>query len=374
MIKIPLVDGDSDMEFELPDTLISKRKCDHLRIVLENDVLFEQKTLLGDIQLMHQALPELNCEEIDISCQFFGKLLNAPLMITSMTGGAEYAGKLNRGLAEIAQGQRIAFAVGSQRIMLRHPEATVDFAVRKWIPDSVLLGNIGAVQLEEYPPKAIGEMVKRIDADGVCVHLNVAQELMQQEGHRHFKGILENISRLVDALGGRVLVKETGAGLSPQALQKLKDAGVRYIDVSGAGGTSWTKVEMYRAPDNILARTGQTFADWGIPTAFSVIAASKIIDDSRIIIASGGINTGLDIARAIAAGADLAGFARPVLMSFMEKGSEGANMMIETAINELRMGMLLTGAKNVAELKRVPRVYSGKLRHWLKAYGWIEQG
>jgi isopentenyl-diphosphate delta-isomerase len=359
------------MENESAGNPISQRKIEHLRIVLEKDVLSSQDSLLGDIHLLHQALPELNIEEIDLSCRFFDKPLKAPFMIASMTGGADTARKLNRGLAEVAANQGIAFGVGSQRIMLRHPEMTEDFAVRKWIGDGVLLGNIGAVQLEEYSPNVISDMVKAIEADGLCIHLNIGQEMMQQEGHRHFKGLTDNIRRLVDKLEGRVLVKETGAGLSPQALYKLADCGVKYIDVAGAGGTSWTKVEMYRAPETILRQTAATFADWGIPTGFSLVAASRILGNSACIMASGGIRNGLDIARSIAVGADMAAFARPALLAFMEKGSEGAITLIETMKNELKTAMLLTGAQKLSNLRQIPRVYTGELRQWLADYGWL---
>lgn len=351
--------------------LISKRKIEHLKIVVEKDVLSRQPTLIDDIRLIHQALPELNFNQIDLSCEFFGKPLKAPLMIASMTGGAAIAKKLNRALAEVAASQGIAFGVGSQRIMLRHPEITADFAVRKWIGDGVLLGNIGAVQLDEYSPKVISEMVESIEADGLCIHLNIGQELMQKEGHRHFYGLVENIRKVVEELDGRVVVKETGAGLSVEALRQLAKCGVKYIDISGAGGTSWTKVEMYRAPDEVLRRTASTFANWGIPSAFSIIAANRVMGNSSRIIASGGVYTGLDIAKAIAAGADMAAIARPVLLAFMERGKSGAEGFFELIVNELKAAMLLTGAKNISDLKRVARVYTGELRQWLSDYNWL---
>ena len=361
------------MEIENPDIFISRRKSEHLRIVSEKDVLHRQSTLLGDVRLIHQALPEIDPEDVNISSELFGKKLAAPFIITSMTGGAEFARKLNEGLAQAAAGQSIAFAVGSQRIMLRHPEMTADFAVRKFIPEGVLFGNIGAVQLDEYSPKIIAEMIKTIEADGVCVHLNIAQELMQIEGHRHFRGMADNIARLVDAMNGKIIVKETGAGLSPESIQKLSAIGVTHIDVSGAGGTSWTKVEMHRATDKLLRQTADAFSNWGIPTAFSVIAGRKQLGESGFIIASGGISNGLDAARAISLGADMAGFARPVLMAFLEKGIEGANEFIKQVKHELATAMLLVGAKNIKTLQLAPRIYTGQLRHWLKAYNWLDK-
>ncbi len=361
------------MEFEYPDTTIARRKSEHLRLVAEKDVVHSQGTALGDVVLFPEALPELDFADIRTDISFFGKTLAAPLMITSMTGGADYAGKLNRALASAAWRHNIAFAVGSQRVMIRHPEVTQDFAVRRFIPDGVLLGNIGAVQLAEYPPKVIRKLIDDIDADGVCVHLNVAQELLQKEGHRRFKGIADQIGRLVDQLEGRVVVKETGAGLSPQCLRKLCSLGVKYIDVSGAGGTSWTKVEMHRAEDELLKRSGQTFADWGLPTAFCVVAARKICGSQITVIGSGGIKNGLDVARAIALGADMVGFARPALLAFLNGGEDGVGRLIDIIKNELRMAMLLTGAGDLKQLRKIPRLYTGRLRELLDAGGLINK-
>ncbi len=349
-----------------------RRKGEHLKIVAENDVRHTGSTLLEDINLLHQALPELDLEDVDLSVRFFEKDLSAPLMITSMTGGAEFSEKMNRGLAEVAEREGIAFAVGSQRVMLKHPEVADHFAVRRHIPNGVLLGNIGAVQLQEYPVDVIAELVEQIEADGICVHLNVAQELVQAEGHRRFHGLLDSIARLLERLKGHVLVKETGAGMSPQTIRKLDSIGVRYIDVSGLGGTSWTKVEMYRANTDLLRHIGETFADWGVPTAVSVIAARNICSRKTAIIASGGIENGLDVARAIAAGADMAGFARPILLSFLDGGVDAACGAIERIKEELRIAMLLTDTRSLFALAEAPRVYTGRLREWLIHYGWLE--
>jgi len=350
-----------------------QRKSEHLRIVSDRDVTHARTTLLEDVILIHQALPELNLDEIDLSTNFFGKSLAAPLMITSMTGGAEFSEEMNRGLAEAAERESIAFAVGSQRVMLRHPEVADHFAVRKYIPNGVLLGNIGAVQLEEYPPDVIVGLVEQIEADGLCIHLNVAQELVQTEGHRHFRGILDNIARLLDHLGGRLLIKETGAGMSIETAAKLKSIGVPYIDVSGSGGTSWTKVEMFRANSGLLRQVGSTFADWGVPTAFGVMATRHVCGSDVTIIASGGIENGLDVARSIAIGADVGGLARPILLSFLEGGSDGASDYIRRIKEELRIAMLLTGARNVSALSSIPRVYRDGIREWLSHFGLSEE-
>jgi isopentenyl-diphosphate delta-isomerase len=354
------------------DTATMARKQQHLDIVANQDVAHGESNLLRDVRLVHQALPELDLEDIDLSVEFFGKRLQAPLMITSMTGGAESAKNMNHELAEVAERHGIAFSVGSQRVMLDHPETSSHFEVRDRIPNGVFLGNIGAVQLPEYSLEAIAGLVERTEADGICVHLNPAQELVQNEGDTNFSGLLDKIAQLVNRLDGRVLVKETGAGMSPETLNKLAAIGVRYVDVAGSGGTSWTKVEKYRADSSMLAKVAMTFADWGVPTAFSVFAARKILDPKARIVASGGVFDGLDVARAIALGADIAGFARSILFAFMEDGIVGASLFIKRLKQELKTAMLLTGAKDVSALQSVPRVYTGKLNDWFSAYNWTE--
>jgi len=354
------------------DDQIRTRKADHLRIVAEEEVAHTGSTLLENVRLVHQALPELDLDAVDTTATFFGRTLRAPLLITSMSGGTELAGTMNRDLAGVAAKHGIGFGVGSQRIILDHPEALADFAVREQIPDSVLLGNIGGAQLLEYDTADIAGLMERIEADAICVHLNAAQELVQPEGDCHFKGILEAVERLVMRIPGRVLVKETGAGMSPETLAQLDAVGVTCVDVAGAGGTSWTRVEMYREVDHSSKRIAATFADWGIPTAYSVIAARKTCRPGTCIIGAGGIITGLDAARAIAAGADLVGFARSVFLAYREGGVEGADRYVDRLIRELRNSMVLTGAGTLPALRSTPRVYTGELRQWLAPRGWLD--
>jgi isopentenyl-diphosphate Delta-isomerase len=356
----------------MADSPIIRRKGEHLRIVLEQDVQHPGSTLLECVQLMHRALPELDLDAVDLGVEFFGKRLAAPLMITGMTGGAQHAGELNRGLAQAAAQAGIAFSTGSQRLLFHHPEALPDFAVRECIPNGVLLGNLGAAQLRDYPPQAVAELAQRIDADGMCLHLNPAQELAQPAGDRGFAGILAAIARLVELLPGRVLVKETGAGLSPQVVRELYQAGVRHFDVAGAGGTSWTKVEGLRQDDGTPAgrqarQLGLALAGWGLPTAYCIIGARNAAGPVACIVGSGGIAGGLDAARAIACGADIAGFARAALLEFHRGGGQGALGWIEGVKSELRAVMLLCGVANVLALKSTSRVYTGALRSWISA-------
>jgi len=269
----------------------------------------------------------------------------------------------------VAQQLGIAFAVGSQRVLWRHPEALPDFAVRRHIPDGVLLGNIGMAQLVTEPLNKLVGLVEAIEADGLCVHLNAAQELVQPDGDRGFRGVVPAIALLVEALDGRLLVKETGAGLSRRTLEQLRACGVRYVDVSGSGGTSWTKVEMHRMQPGAGRELGELLADWGIPTAASLLWARQTYSQpdspELTLVGSGGITNGLDAARAIACGADIAGLARPVLLAFLGGGVEGAAVFLGQVIAELRAAMLLCGAQDIAALQQVDRVYTARLREWL---------
>lgn len=356
------------------DDTIQRRKADHLRVVSQDDVLHSCGNMLDCVQLVHNALPELALNQIDTEVEFFGKTLALPLMITSMTGGEKRGAELNRTLARVAGEANIAFAVGSQRVMLKHPERAADFSVRDEIPGGVLLANIGGQQLLEYDIERIDWLVYEIGADGICVHLNPAHELAQPEGDRDFRGVLAAIKELCAAMHGRVLVKEVGHGLSPDVVEKLHEAGVRRFDVAGAGGTSWTKVEARRAANDSDARTGDVLGDWGIPTAAAVIAARDVAPDATIV-ASGGINTGLDMARAIAIGADLCGVARPMLLAFERGGADACRELTRQLRYELKCAMLLTGSRDIAALKCASRVYTNKLAEWLKGFNAIgDQG
>ena len=317
-------------------------------------------------------MPELDLDQVDTKTNFFGKLLSAPLMITSMTGGAEHTAELNATLAAAAGHAGIAFSVGSQRVMLEKPETVRDFAVRGRIPDGVLLGNIGAQQLLEYRPEQIKSLTELIEADGLCIHLNPAHELTQAAGERKFSGHLQAIRACVEVLEGRVLVKETGNGILPRVASQLATAGVKYIDVSGAGGTSWPRVEFHRQSAVLEQGLATALGDWGLPTAVCTLGARQTCPYDVKVIASGGIENGLDVARAVAVGADIAGFARSILRTMDGKTGPGPAEFIAGVIHQLKAVMLLTGCQDLSELRTVRRMYTGELQDWLNQCSWLQ--
>ena len=341
---------------------IQRRKDEHLDLCATEDVAFrEQTTLLECVKLAHRSLPELSLEEVDLSVDLLGKKLRAPLIISGMTGGTERAAVINRALAEVAQERGYAFGLGSQRAMIRDPESAWTYEVRKWAPDILLLGNVGVVQARDLPSEPMEELVQQVGADALCVHMNPAMELIQQDGDRDFRGCLETFGRLVEELSVPVVAKETGCGVSAETAAELFKAGVRTVDVAGAGGTSWVGVETLRA-EGTAQSVGAALWDWGIPTAASVHLSKAAGLD---VIASGGVQSGLDVARAIALGADAAGLARRVFQAFEEGGASGASAFLDTVEAQLRTVMLLCGARTVRDLQRVPRVIAGDLKEWI---------
>jgi isopentenyl-diphosphate Delta-isomerase len=332
-------------------TEIETRKADHLRVCLEEDVQFQQVTSgFEGYRFTHNCLPEINRSDINLQTTFLGKNLGAPLLISSMTGGTELAQLVNTRLATVAQRYRLAMGVGSQRIVIEQPHLASTFAVRSFAPDILLLANLGAVQLNY----GCGlddclRLVDSLEADALILHLNPLQECVQSRGDTNFRGLLAKITQLCQQLPIPVVAKEVGNGISAPMAQKLIDAGVSAIDVAGAGGTSWAKVESQRAKDNKQRRLGQTFADWGLPTA-QCLNSIRAIAPKIPLIASGGLINGLDVAKAIALGADLAGLARPFLEAAF-KSEAAVDELVEVLIAELETALFCTGNATLAELR-----------------------
>ncbi len=347
---------------------IDTRKRDHIDLCATGDVAFLQKTtLLEQVELVHDALPELAVDEIDTSCKVLGKRLRAPILVAAMTRGTARAQQINRDLAALAERRGYAFGLGSQRAML-DPAAAKDatYAVRDVAPTTLLLGNLGGVQAAAADLAAVKDVVARVGADALCVHLNPAMELVQPGGDRDFRGVLAAIERLTGELDVPVIAKETGCGIGPRAAAKLARAGVRHVDVSGAGGTSWVAVETARA-EGTARSLGLALRDWGVPTAASVMACRAVRPRLKTVIATGGVATGLDIARAIAVGATLGGIARPVLQQLLEGGVEAADAYLTAVELELRSAMLLVGARTLEDLARCDVVLGPALLRWATA-------
>jgi isopentenyl-diphosphate delta-isomerase len=346
---------------------IGQRKDDHLALCAEGDVGFRGKTtLLECVRLVHDALPDMALADVDTSVTLFGKTLRAPFVIAAMTGGTDEAGRINRELASIAEERGYAFGLGSQRAMHTRPASAPTYRVRQVAPSALLLGNVGVVQARSMTTSEARMLVDEVGADALCVHLNPAMELVQPGGDRDFSHGLSTIARLVRDLGVPLVVKETGCGIGPGAARRLRDVGVKHVDVSGAGGTSWVGVETRRAEaagDEGARALGEALWDWGIPTAAGVALLAPMGFDS--VIATGGIGTGLDVARAMALGASAAGVARPLLRALTSGGRAAAVDLLEAMETELRAAMLLTASRDLAALRRAPRVIVGELSAWL---------
>jgi len=327
------------------------RKADHLRICLDEDVQFKANTNgLERYRFTHCCLPELNHSEIDPQTLFLGKLLGAPLLISSMTGGTEEAKTINFRLAEVAQQYKLAMGVGSQRVAVENPQVADTFNVRSLAPDILLFANIGAVQLNySYGVDQCRRVVDICQADALILHLNPLQECIQPNGDTNFRGLLDKIEFVCREMPVPVIVKEVGNGISAAMAQKLIEAGVSAIDVAGAGGTSWAKVESERAKNAHQHQLGQTFADWGLPTA-ECITSIRAFNSEIPLIASGGLRNGLDVAKAIALGADISGLALPFLQA-ASQSVEAVDALVQLLIAEITTVLLCTGNATLSQLK-----------------------
>lgn len=337
-----------------PAAATGRRKDDHIRINLEENVQFPRLTTgLEKWRFMHQALPELDLQAVDTGTVFLGKSLRSPLLISSMTGGTERAGQINFTLAEAAQNNGIAMGLGSLRVALEDPAVAATFQVRRVAPDILLFANLGAVQLNYgYGIDQCRRAVELVGADALILHFNALQEAVQPEGDAHFAGLLGKIEEICRALEVPVIAKEVGWGISPQVARQLAEAGVAAIDVAGAGGTSWSEVEYHRAPTAHHANVARAFADWGIPTADSICYVREAAPGVPVI-ASGGLRDGVDVAKCIALGAELCGMAGPFLKAAAQS-VEAVHTLIWQVTAQLRVAMFAAGAGDIAALKQTP--------------------
>ncbi len=326
---------------------ISERKDDHIKINLEKDVRSALTTGLENYRFIHEALPELDLNDIDTTLSLFGKTLSAPILISSMTGGSTEAGPINRILAQAAQSTGIAMGVGSQRAALEHPEQAESFRiVRQSAPDILLFANLGAVQLNYgYGVDQCLRAVEMIEADALYLHLNVLQEAVQPEGDINFKDLARKIEQVCKTLPVPVIVKEVGWGFSERTARRLAECGVAAIDVAGAGGTSWSQVEMYRAKTEFQRQLAAAFVDWGIPTAEAILNVQRGAPGIPIF-ASGGLKDGIDIAKCLALGATLGGMAGPFLKA-AAVSTEKTIETIQVIAQTIKIAMFATGAANL---------------------------
>jgi len=336
---------------------IEQRKAEHLRLNLEEEVQFREVTTgLEQYRFQHQALPEIDPDAIDLSTTFLGKPLRYPFLISSVTGGFREAQRLNLNLARAAQACGIGMGVGSQRAAIDDWSLAETFQVRPVAPDILLMANLGAVQLNYgYTVDHCRLAVEMLQADALILHLNPLQEALQPEGDRNFSGLLSKIEVVCRVLEVPVVVKEVGAGLSGKVVRQLANAGVAAVDVAGAGGTSWSRVEMYRARTGRDRRVAAQFVDWGIPTAEAIQQARRAAPDLPLV-ASGGIYTGLEAAKAIALGADVAAMARPFLKS-AAISAEAVEEAAEELAQTLRITMFCIGAPDLTALKNTPHLH-----------------
>ncbi|MFX0107415.1 MAG: type 2 isopentenyl-diphosphate Delta-isomerase [Candidatus Hodarchaeota archaeon] len=338
--------------------LTKRRKIEHIEICLEEDVQSRHPTMFEDVRFIHNALPEIDKDSIDLTTNFLGLRANAPLVIAAMTGGHPKTYEVNRKLAGAAEELGVPIGVGSQRAAIEDPSLADTFRiVRETAPSVPIIANIGATHVEVAP-----DAIEMIEADILAIHLNPLQEAIQPEGDCNSEGVLDNIASIVDSVDVPVIVKETGAGISAEVAQALEGVGIDAIDIGGVGGTSWAAVEYYRAvkeDDDLKAQLGLEFWDWGIPTALSVIMVRDATDLD--VIATGGIRTGLDIAKALALGAIAAGVAHPLLRPAVMGSPLDVVVEIERMLEGLKIAMYLTGSTSVEDLASKPLLLSGSI-------------
>jgi len=324
-----------------------KRKAEHIEIALRKNVQFKCKTTeFEKIRLEYDCIPDFDLSEVNLSTEFLGKRFSAPLMVSAITGGTTKAREINRDIAKACQKLGVGMGLGSQRAMLENSSLADTYQVRDVAPDIFIAGNIGITQLKNYSVKELEKTLSDVGADALAVHLNAAQEAIQKDGTPNFNGVLPALKALSRKLSKPVYVKEVGHGIGVNAAKKLSSSGIKAIDVQGAGGTSWVAIDSLRGNKDL----GETFWDFGIPTAVSVFECRQAFRGS--IIASGGIRSGLDVVKGIILGADLAGIALPVLKAQFRDGAKGVEKYLQGIINETRIAMFLLNAQSIKDLKR----------------------
>jgi isopentenyl-diphosphate delta-isomerase len=333
-----------------PATPTASRKDDHLRININEDVAAKGVDAgFDDYRFVHQALPEIDLADVDLTTRFLDRPVGAPLLVSCMTGGTQQAGIINARLARVAQDRGLAMGLGSCRVLLEQPDVLPTFDVRAIAPDVPLLANLGAVQLNLGVGVAeCRHLVRTLRADALVLHLNPLQEALQPDGNTVFSGLLARIETVCAELGAPVIVKEVGWGIADDLVARLFEAGVSAVDVAGAGGTSWSEVERHRIDDPVRARVAGAFGGWGIPTTTALIGARRAAPDGTII-ASGGVRNGTDIAKALTLGADLVGIAGPLVRA-AAAGDAAIDETVAVILEELRLVMFCVGAAHVGEL------------------------
>ncbi len=346
------------------------RKAEHISICLDEKAQARKATTgFEDVQFVHRALPEVDKAKIDVSTTVFGHKFSAPLIVGAMTGGTAEATRINAAIAEAVETLQLGMGVGSQRAAIENPKLAETFSVaRKKAPNAFLIANIGGIQLVHgCGVKEVKQAVEMIDADAVAVHLNALHEAVQPEGQTSFRGVLAKICEVAGEIDKPVIVKETGAGIAAEDAKKLERAGVKAIDVGGAGGTSFAAVEYYRSEAGSVQRfLGDVFWDWGIPTAVSLVETAQTVKIP--VIASGGVRSGMDVAKSLALNACLGSVCQPALEAAV-KGMKATEQLLSRLIDELRNVMFLVGAEKVEDLAKTPVVVTGKTAEWLKTRG-----
>ncbi|WP_457558145.1 type 2 isopentenyl-diphosphate Delta-isomerase [Candidatus Harpocratesius sp.] len=352
------------------DPTIHQRKDDHILLSLENNGYSNETTWLDLVKLIHDPLPLFDFSEIDTSTHFLNKKICSPILIDALTGGTDLSYKINHTLSKLAEKKNIPIAVGSQRICLTNRDCIESFKiVRKTNPTGVVLGNIGISQVIEMKSfENIDKIISLIDADGICIHLNPLQELIQKKGNLHLTQGIEKLIQLRDYLQIPIILKEVGTGMSKEFILKTYNKGFNLFNISGFGGTNFTLLESDRAKEEhemITYYSGQTFARWGIPTAASILEAKSVIQNNAFLIASGGIRTGLDIGKCLSLGANLCGLAFPFL-KYAQQGENALENFFEKLLYELQILMALSGTKELSEIQNVPKVLLSPLDNWVK--------